>query len=197
MLRAPLPHSPPSQIVARPRATTPDNTQQPRTHDNTLTLPLGQTRRPCSPCKICLPSRPRRRCGAIMSLILTARSTCFWLTTTAGSPRAPPPNPVTFLRTHAFSRAHTCASLLDACAPRCAALSRRRVVAIGSATFVTAPKLGRVLVLARSFCFLLRARCACSRCFLKGARPRAALDRETTPLHCAFGEANLEALRMC
>ena len=49
VLRAPLPHSPPSQIVARPRATIPDNTQQPRRHDNTLTLSLGQTRRPCSP----------------------------------------------------------------------------------------------------------------------------------------------------
>ena len=41
MLRVPLPHSPPSQIVARPRATIPDNTQQPRRHDNTLTLSLG------------------------------------------------------------------------------------------------------------------------------------------------------------
>ena len=58
VLRAPLPHSPPSQIVARPRATIPDNTQQqPRRHDNTLALSLGQTRRPCSPFNI--RSRPR------------------------------------------------------------------------------------------------------------------------------------------
>ena len=53
VLRAPLPHSPPSQIVARPRATIPDNTQQqPQRHDNTLALSLGQTRRPCSPFNI-------------------------------------------------------------------------------------------------------------------------------------------------
>ena len=70
VLRAPLPHSPPSQIVARPRATIPDNTQQPRRHDNTLTLSLGQARRHCSPW---LPSiTSAEPCGVIMLLNITA-----------------------------------------------------------------------------------------------------------------------------
>ena len=47
-----------------------------------------------------------------------------------------------------------------------------------------------------SLVLLERARRACPPCFLKGARPRASHDRDTTPLHRTFGEANLEALRM-
>ena len=47
-----------------------------------------------------------------------------------------------------------------------------------------------------SLVLLERARRASPPCFLKEARPRASHDRDTTPLHRTFGEANLEALRM-
>ena len=46
VLRAPLPHSPPSQIVARPRATIPDNTQQPRRHGNIHADPFHKSDTP-------------------------------------------------------------------------------------------------------------------------------------------------------
>jgi hypothetical protein len=76
VLRAPLPHSPPSQIVARPRATIPDNTQQhPQRHDNTLALSLGQTRRPCSPWHPSITSA--EPCGVIMLLNSSFSATCW------------------------------------------------------------------------------------------------------------------------
>jgi len=42
-----------------------------------------------------------------------------------------------------------------------------------------------------SLVLLERARRASPPCFLKEARPRASHDRDTTPLHRPFGEANL------
>ena len=67
-------------------------------------------------------------------------------------------------------------------------------VAIGSATSgKSASALIVFLFLGlRSLCYLLRARRACPPFFRKGARPRTSHDRDTTPLHRTFGEANLE-----